>query len=424
MSVVTLDRRTWAVDGTTARVTTVRHMRFDARYHADPSAVMSELANDGPIHRFTAPHRVSGWMVTRFELAKTALTHPDLIKTPETMVGIRARGAPKTLRQRMNSGLSSMMLTHMLASEPPDHKRLRRAAEAPFTPPAIAERIPRITTIADTLVDSMDPTGPVDMVAALAVPLPIQVISEILGIPVRHSARIGRSSRVLGDVLSSGIGELNRAAWDFSRVILTGLASRRFRRREDLFSTLIDEIRDGTIRIHEAASIAALLLIAGHETTTSLIANTLLNLLSNPAELDRVRTAPEALTATIEETLRIDPPQSTTTLRIATRPLTLGGQQIAAGEWVIVSLLSVGHDPDATAIPGIFDSTRKPQRSLPFGHGIHFCLGAQLARTEARIALTRLLTRYPDITLATQDHPTWRPSVQFHQLSTLPVMLR
>ncbi|WP_405164756.1 cytochrome P450 [Nocardia sp. NBC_01499] len=406
-------------------MTTVQDVTFDDRYFQEPAAFVRQLALAGPIHRFTAPHRVTGWMITNYELARTVLTHPAVIKTPGTMVGLRSNGGPRTLRQRIDQTLGSYMLTHMLATDPPDHDRLRRVAADSFTPRAIAERIPRITDIADKLIDTMDPTQPVDLVPALGVPLPVQIIAEIIGIPARHSARIGKSSQVLGDVLSSSVNELNRAAFDFSQIILTSFASHKLRRRDDLLSILVDEMRRGQVRLNETTSTIALLLIAGHETTTSLIANTVLNLLENPAELDRARTGPQALEAIIDETLRIDPPQPTATLRLTAEPVTLGGQDIAAGEWIMVSLLAAGHDPNATDNPEIFDSTRKPRRSLPFGHGIHFCLGAQLARTEARIAITQLLTRYPDIALAADRQSLrWRRSIQFQRLETLPVTLR
>ncbi|ATL66791.1 hypothetical protein CRH09_11810 [Nocardia terpenica] len=405
-------------------VTTVQDVTFDDRYFQAPAAFVRQLAHQGPIHRFRAPHRVTGWMVTNYELAKTVLTHPAVIKTPATMVGLHSNGDPQTLRQRITHTLGSYMLTHMLATDPPDHDRLRRVVAEPFSPRAITERIPHITAIADKLIDDMDPAQPIDLIAALGVPLPVQIIAEIIGIPVRHSARIGRSSRVLGDVLSSGVNELNRAALDFSQIILTSLASRRLRRRDDLMSALVEGMRLGQLRLNETTSTIALLLIAGHETTTSLIANTVLNLLDNPTELNRARTDPKALEAIIDETLRIDPPQPTATLRITAEPITLGGQDIAAGEWIMVSLLAAGHDPHATDDPATFDSTRKPRRSLPFGHGIHYCLGAQLARTETRIAVTQLLTRYPNITLAAdRQNLHWRRSIQFQRLETLPVTL-
>lgn len=348
-------------------MTTVQDVTFDDRYFQEPAAFVRQLALAGPIHRFTAPHRVTGWMITNYELARTVLTHPAVIKTPGTMVGLRSNGGPRTLRQRIDQTLGSYMLTHMLATDPPDHDRLRRVAADSFTPRAIAERIPRITDIADKLIDTMDPTQPVDLVPALGVPLPVQIIAEIIGIPARHSARIGKSSQVLGDVLSSSVNELNRAAFDFSQIILTSFASHKLRRRDDLLSILVDEMRRGQVRLNETTSTIALLLIAGHETTTSLIANTVLNLLENPAELDRARTGPQALEAIIDETLRIDPPQPTATLRLTAEPVTLGGQDIAAGEWIMVSLLAAGHDPNATDNPEIFDSTRKPRRSLPSG---------------------------------------------------------
>lgn len=400
-------------------------MTFDDDYFSSPGEYVRTLAEQGPIHRFTAPHGVSGWLITGYAMAREVFTEPSIIKTPETMNASNIHDAgPAGMLERIKQGANSYMMTHMLGIEEPDHERLRRVAAEPFTPRAVRERAPRMTTVADDLIDRMDPTRPVDLLTTYAVPMPVRIIAEILGIPSKHADAISRGSTLIGDVLCSSGDELRSGAMTFARLILPQLALRAVVSRDDVLGALAAGYRRGGLSLRETVSTAALVLIAGHETTTSLILSTFLNLLTNPGELDRVRADPAALEAVIEETLRLHPPQLVATLRITTEPITLGGQRIEPGEWILISLLAANHDPAVTECPHIFDSTRSPRRSLPFGHGIHTCLGAQLARTEARIAVARLLARYPDIALAADPGSlTWRRQIFFRRLERLPVTL-
>ncbi|MFI7002061.1 cytochrome P450 [Nocardia sp. NPDC050175] len=208
-------------------------------------------------------------------------------------------------------------------------------------------------------------------------------------------------------------------------MILPYLVLRRFAPRDDVLSTLAAAHRRGELSFKEATSTASIVLLAGHEAVTSMILNTVYALLTNPTEMARVKADPKALAPVIEETLRVHTPQPVATLRVAAEPITLAGQEIRAGEWIWISLLAAGYDSKANACPATFDSTRKPRRSLSFGHGIHYCIGAPLAPSLTHIAVTQLLARYPDIALAVApDELKWRRAIFFRRIQELPVTLR
>jgi cytochrome P450 len=400
-------------------------MRFDDDYYAAPAEIMHQLAERGPIHRFTAPQGINGWMITSYELARDAFTDTRLIKTPETMNGSYVQDTSGlSHRSRFNRWANSHVITHMLGTDEPGHKRLRDIVAEPFAPRALADRAPRITQLADALLDRMDRTGPVDLSAAYAVPLPVQTTAEITGVPVEHADTITQASAVLGDFLSSSLPELRDGVIGFAKMILPLMILRRFAPRDDVISTLAIAHRRGEISFKEATSTASLILLAGHEAVTSMILNTIYALLTHPDEMARAKSDPKALDPIIEETLRVYTPQPVATLRVAAEPITLGGQEIAAGEWVWISLLAAGYDSTANACPHTFDSMRKPRRALPFGHGIHYCLGAPLARSLTRIAVERLFARYPDIALAIDpDDLRWRRAIFFRRMEELPVTL-
>jgi cytochrome P450 len=229
---------------------------------------------------------------------------------------------------------------------------------------------------------------------------------------------------VLSDVIVHSNAELRRAAIDFATVLAPRLLWRAIRPGQDVISSVARQWRRGELTFSQAMSTVAILLI-GHETTASLLSSTLWALVTHPAELARVRADPDALNAVIEETLRYNAPTLTTTLRHTRRPLELAGQRVDADEWVLVSQAAANHDAAVVVDPATFDSTRPPpHRHLAFGHGIHFCLGAHLARMETRIAITELLNRYPNITVAVPpDQLRWRRSVVIRRLEQLPVEL-
>lgn len=249
----------------------------------------------------------------------------------------------------------------------------------------------------------MNPTAPVDLVPALACPQPVAVICHITGIPSGYRQRIERSSAILSDVTVAEARELRKASIDFARLFLPYIAARRMLPRDDLITSLTRQMATGDMNLKETLSTVALLLIAGHETTSNPILGTPLSLLRDPDELDRARTDPARITAVIDETLRTDPPLPVTTLRQAHTDLDLVGQGVKRGELLMVLPLAANQDPETVDTPYIFDADRTAHH-MSFGVGIHHCLGARLARAEAMTASAGCSTGFR--TSAWQSHPS------------------
>ena len=394
---------------------------FDDSYFRDPHEFYLHLQSSGVVHKFTAPSGTSGWVVTDRDLARTALSHPSLGKGHAAMTGSQSSAG---LIGRLHRMATSYVITHMLGSNPPDHARLRKAASRWFSPAAVDDLTPTIEALTADLIRSMRTQAAPDLVRDFAFTLPVQVICRILGVDDRHSARIGECSRVLSDVVVADPNELRRAAVDIARLILPTLAMRRFRPQDDLISDLAGQQRAGELATKEALSTIALLLIAGHETTSSLIVNAMLALTGDSELKARAARDPQALDQVIEETLRIEPPLPVTTLREALEPLTLGGQHIGKGEMVMVSVLAANLDAKTATDPTSFDAARAVQRHMSFGYGIHYCLGAGLARREAHVAISQLLLAFPEIELAIdRDDVSWRRSVFFRRADELPISI-
>lgn len=392
---------------------------FDDDYFRDPRQFYSKLGKSDKIHRFVAPSGTEGWVVTDRELARKALTHPGLGKGHAAMTGSQTSAG---VVGRLHRTATSYVITHMLGSNPPEHTRLRKTVADWFTPAAVEGMTPMITELSSALIESMRRSPAPDLVRDFAFSLPVQVICRILGVDDRHAQRIGECSAVLSDVIVADPGELRRAAVDIARLILPILAARRFRPRNDLISDLAAQQRRGEIATKEALSTIALLLIAGHETTSSLIVNTVLALTAHPEVRDRARSDSGVLDQVIEESLRFEPPLPVTTLREALEPVTLGGHQIDKGEIVMVSLLAA--NLDTPGCPMSFDPSRTGLRHMSFGYGIHYCVGAGLARTEAKIAISQLLEAFPKLELAvSHEEVDWRRSIFFRRAETLPLTL-
>jgi cytochrome P450 len=314
---------------------------------------------------------------------------------------------------------------HMLNVDPPDHTRLRRLVSAAFTVRRIEALRPRIEQITDELLDAMAEQDVLDLIDAFAFPLPIQVICELLGVPVadRDSFRAWTNA-IIGGV--SARDELPAAAEGLVRYLRDLVRAKRAAPADDLLSALVGVRADrDQLTEDELTSMGFLLLIAGHETTVNLIGNAVYALLNHPDQLARLRAEPALLPAAIEEFLRYESPVETSTFRIATEPVEIAGQVIPAGHTVLIGLLSANHDDTRFPDPDRLDVTRQDYPHLAFGHGIHHCLGAPLARLEAKVALGRLLPRHPAIRLAVPSHEvTWKPGTLIRGLTTLPVHLR
>jgi cytochrome P450 len=308
----------------------------------------------------------------------------------------------------------------MLTADPPDHTRLRALVAAEFTPRRTAALRPRVQDFADRLIDGFAPRGRAEFMAEFAGQLPALVIAELLGVPAADRDRFRAWAQ---DFMRPTEDPAQQAAIAGLRAYLDRQVElKRAALGEDLISSLITSRAEDRLTDEELRGTAFLLLVAGHETTVNLLGNGMLALLRHPDQLELLRARPELIPDAVEELLRYDSPVERTTSRFAAQELRLGGTVIPEGSVVLAALGSANRDeavyPDADRL----DVTRAPRRHLAFGHGIHFCLGAPLARLEAQIAFETLLRRLPDLALAVPaEQLTHRPSFLVRGLNTLPV---
>ncbi|MGH3434488.1 MAG: cytochrome P450 family protein [Thermocrispum sp.] len=348
------------------------------------------------------------------------MTHPDVFK-----------GGPQgPHRDTIPPELSAAMDQHMLSSDGPDHARLRRLVAAAFSRRRIDALEPRVRRIAHSLLEEIATAGSggnhVEVAATLAYPLPSAVISELLGVPASGNRDIQRWSTVVlnGSVHASEI--FLGAATEMIDYIRQLLDAKRAEPGDDLLSALI-AVRDDDDRLSddELTSTVLLLLAAGHETTANLIAGAVHALLTHPDQLVLARAAPDRIPAIIEEVLRWNGPAQATTPFTTAAPVHVGGTTIPAGAVVLPALLAINRDPNRFPDPDRFDSTRAPVPHLAFGHGVHHCLGAPLARLEARIAIEMLIEPFPALRLAVPDTELrWRSGLLVNAITALPVTVR
>jgi cytochrome P450 len=381
-------------------------------------AKYAELAATAPIHRTVLPSGQTAWLITGYDETRQALHDPRLIKSEETLVNTGGGRLPPETFAAMNR--------HMLNSNPPDHARLRRLVTAAFTRRRIEQLAPRIQQITDELLDAMATEAQVELIDSFACPLPITVICELLGIPAERQAEFHDWSSIVVTGVLAGPDVLAEAATAMVDYLRKLIDAKRAAPADDLLSALV-AVRDGQDQLSEdeLTSMAFLILVAGHETTVHLVGNGVLALLTHPEQLALLRAQPHRLPNAIEELLRFDGALQAATPRFTAEPIDLGGVTIPAGELVIPGLLAANRHPVCTAQPDQLDITRTDNPHLAFGHGIHHCLGAPLARLEGRIALGTLLARFPQLRLAVPvEQLIRRPGVLLNGLATLPVILR
>lgn len=382
-------------------------------YVQDPYSVNERLRDQGAAVQVIMPNGMRAWLITRYAEARAALMDARLSKQAYTIRGKYRPGSPE-----------SVLFTHMLNTDPPDHDRLRRLVNKVFTARRVEQLRPRLAAIAGELLDQMGAADEADLVEAFAFPLPIIVICELLGLPAADREAFREWSDAVVSAMTRQ-AEVDDAAVAWSAYMAEQVEKKREQPADDLLSALV-HVEDGGDRLSrdELLAMVFLLVAAGHETTVNLIAGAVLALLLNEQQGARLLADLSLLPGAVDELLRFVSPGGHATLRGTLEPVEVGGTLIPAGEVVLVSLSSANHDPAQYVSPDRLDIGREATGHLGFGHGIHYCLGAPLARMEAEIALTALLTRYPAMTLAISPAELrWKPSTLVHGPVSLPVRL-
>ncbi|MEU2392876.1 cytochrome P450 [Streptomyces sp. NPDC007369] len=378
----------------------------DPAFVADPFPLYRQLREEGPVRRAVIAGGLDAWLVTRYEDGLAALS--DLRLSSD----VRDASDPRLLQQLPETERDSM-LSNMLRSDPPDHTRLRRLVSKAFTARRVAGMQPRIQAITDRLLDAVLPAGRADLVADFALPLPVTVISELLGVPVddRHEFQHWTDRMLMRGAEPPDPAVVNEA-WQHMRAYVTDLIrDKRAHPGDDLLSGLI-AARDEEQQLTEDELIAMvfLLLAAGYVTTVNLIGGSIAMLLAHPDQLELLRSDPELLPGAIEEFLRYDGPVSPGIARFAREDVEIAGVVIPRGATVLIASAIADRDPAQFPEPDRLDITRQDNAHLAFGHGVHYCLGAPLARLEGQIAIGTALRRLPGLALAVApDEIRWRP---------------
>ena len=390
---------------------------LDPGFLADPYPVYHRLRAEAPVYR----HPFGFFVLTRYEDVAAFLRDPRFGKSGyQALFEARFGGGPD----------ASWLALSMLFRDPPDHTRLRALVGQAFTPRVVETLRPRVQAIVDGLLDRVAEAGRMDVIEDLAYPLPVTVISELLGVPVDEADQVKAWSRDVARALDAIALPVEPEVLERGRRATGGMVDyfrrladeRRRRPGTDLLSGLVEAEEAGDrLTERELLATCVLLYVAGHETTVNLVGNGLLALLRHPDEWRRLREDSTLLPGAIEELLRYDGPVQRTG-RTAGEDVEIGGVAIAAGTLVLAMLGAANRDPAQFADPDRLDVTRDEPRHLAFGAGIHYCLGASLARLEGQVAIGAVLRRFSGLTLDVEC-PVWRPSSALRGLETLPVRL-
>jgi cytochrome P450 len=367
-----------------------------------------------PILRVRFPSGHEGWLVTRYEDARLVLADPRFSRA------LLYDGAPCMIQP----GDFATGERSILNLDPPDHTRLRRLAAQAFTARKIAALRPMIERTADELLTALAAQEPpADVIEHFAFPLPTAVMCEILGVPFADRDRFRLWSQVIVAPLEFTPELVEKARADGANDMLALVAAKRDVPGTDILSALV-HAQEGDDRLTDAelVDLGTQLLLAGHETTVTLLGTGLFLLFTHPGQLAALRADPDLTPGAIEEIMRFDGPIENSLLRVPLEDIEIGGTVIKAGEGVVALTSVANRDPAVFPDPNRFDIGRRDAAQLGFGHGIHFCLGAALARLEADVALRALLARFPGLDLAVApEEIQWRPPLTTRGPVGLPV---
>jgi cytochrome P450 len=388
-----------------------------AAFTEDPYPVLGRLREEEPVRRVVY-HGLPAWLVTRYADVEAAYRDPRLSAD-------RVANASEEARSVLWVNASDLigLGESMIFQDPPAHTRLRRLVSKAFTPRRVESMRPRVDEITGELLDAIIPLGRADILGDFSLPLTGRVIMELVGVPPDDLAEFQRMSNLYLSTDPADREAVPGALIWMRDHIHALVAAKQAAPAADMLSDLI-AVRDEGDRLtaSELSAMMLILLMAGHETTANLIGNGLLTLLRHPDQMEILRADPALVPITVEEMLRYDGAVVAALPRYATEDLSIGGVDIRAGDTVMICLAAANRDPRRFSAPDSFDVRRSDAGHVAFGHGIHYCLGAPLARMEATIAFTRLLERLDDIKLAVPGSElTWRITPNVRGLTHLPV---
>jgi len=370
---------------------------FTPEFGVNPYPAYARLREEAPVCPIRSP-RFDSYLITRYDDARAALTDPRLTKD---LYG------PSGAYRKIFGENSAAINKNMLNSDPPEHTRLRRLVSQAFTPRRIEAMRPRVVHTVNRLVDAIAPAGHAELMAEFALPLPVSIICDLLGVPEEDRAAFVACTQVIRTLGTAGRSpDEDRAAVQQAQQQVHDHLSRLIRQKrdqpgDDLISALVTaKDSDGRLSERELVSTAFLLFFAGHQTTSDFIGNAVMALLSYPDQLNLLLERPEILPVAVEELLRFDGSVPVASPRVATEDVEYEGVRIPQGAIVTVVLNAANHDPRRFPDPDRLDLTRAENPHAAFGHGVHYCLGVSLARMEAAVGIDALLHRLPNLALA------------------------
>jgi cytochrome P450 len=388
------------------------------KFKADPYPVYKRWRVESPVRCVKLADKRTAWLITRYEDVAAVLKDErfgkDRFKTPELTA--KQPWMPKSFRP---------LAHNMLDQDPPDHTRLRALVHKAFTPRIVEEMRRRVQTLTDELLDAAQRRGHMDLIRDYALPLPSTIIAEMLGVPAadRHRFHRWSNAMVIADASKISLVRTMPAGLAFLRYVRKLIKKRRAEPSDDLAGALAraDEAGD-RLSEDELLAMIVLLLIAGHETTVNLIGNGTLALLAHPEQMQKLRDDPGSIQSAVEELLRYDGPLAMATERFSREDVTVAGVKIPRDDVVFAVLASANRDERQFENPDALDITRQNNKHLAFGFGVHYCLGAPLARLEGQIAINTLLRRATNLRLAVpREKLRWRRGLVPRGLEALPV---
>lgn len=396
-----------------------------SRHHANPYPTYAWLRMHAPVATGRMPTFGRVWLVSRYEDVLKGLRHPALSSDLS-----KRRAGGSRLPTRWLPGIVTTLQRSMVTTDDPDHRRLRDLVHLAFTPRVVEGMAQRIEEISAGLLDRMASKHRVDLIADYALPLPLDVISNMLGVPQEERLRFHRWSAGFLEIgsLANPLAMLMQvpSGMRLMRFFEKLIAERRRSPKDDLISGLVQaEAAGDRLSQQEVLSMIILLLLAGHETTVNLVANGVLALLEHPDQLERLRAQPDLIGTAVEEMLRYGNPVEHGNVRVALDDIEVAGRRIPKGSIVVLLLASANRDESIFDRPECFDVARDPNKHLAFGFGIHYCLGAPLSRLEGQIAVRQIVSRFPHMRLATNpDQLRWRTAMAIRGLEQLPIHLQ